>query len=86
MKTYLFKRMHKVVYSSTTHDLVNGENGLGLGVLGTLPKAPFFCPLRTQPLVVEGGKFLSLISMTAPSALITGSQRQPEVKGEWMSE
>lgn len=24
--------------------------------------------------------------MTAPSALITGSQRQPEVKGEWMSE
>lgn len=34
----------------------------------------------------EGGRFLSLISRTAPSALITGSQRQPEVKAEWMDE
>lgn len=37
-------------------------------------------------MVVEGGRFLSLISRTAPSALITRSQRQPEVKGEWMDE
>lgn len=37
-------------------------------------------------MVVEGGRFLSLISRPAPSALITRSQRQPEVKGEWMDE
>lgn len=33
-----------------------------------------------------GGNFLSLISRTAPSALIAGAQRQPEVKGEWLGE
>lgn len=36
----------------------------------------------------EGGRggFLSLISRTAPSALIAGFQRQPEVNREWMGE
>lgn len=54
----------------------------------------FFPPLHPEDIAIggkgrEGGKergFLSLISRTAPSALITGSQRQPEVKGEWMDE
>ncbi|CAB1442089.1 unnamed protein product [Pleuronectes platessa] len=35
----------------------------------------------TQTAVVEGGRFLSLISGTAPSSLIAGAQRQPAVKG-----
>lgn len=61
--------------------------GVRIGGAGDITLGSFFpCTLRTQPLVVEGGRFLSLISRTAPSTLIAGSQRQPEVKGEWMSE
>lgn len=47
--------MHKAAYSSTTHDLLNGEKGRGLGggVLGTLPWAHFF-PLHPEDIAIGG--------------------------------
>lgn len=98
MQAYLFKVMRctRRLYSATTHDWVNGERRgrervrIG-GVSGTLPWAPFFffffSLLHPEDAAIGGGgRFLSLISRRAPSALIAGSQRQPEVKGEWMGE
>lgn len=56
-----------------------------MGGVGDITLGFLFFPLHPEDTAI-GGRFLSLISRPAPSALITRSQRQPEVKGEWMDE
>lgn len=73
-----------------------GEQWGGLSIGGNVPCGLlFFSPLLHPEDTAIGGRgrnirgrevFLSLISRTAPSTVIAESQRQPEVKGEWMSE
>lgn len=86
MLAYLFKDAQGRVFSRHPW-LAKWREGVRIGGVGDITLGSSFCrTLRTEPLVVEGGSFLGLISRTAPSPLIAGSQRQPEVKGEWMGE
>lgn len=73
---------HEALYSSTAQD---SGAGCGFWVEDITLGFSSSCTLWTQTLVV-GGRRLRLISRTAPSSLITRSQRQPEVKGKWMDE
>lgn len=57
-----------------------------IGRVGDITLGSFFLLHPEDTAIGGGGRFHSLISRRAPSALIAGSQRQPEVKGEWMSE